>query len=122
MHGIHEIPVSMDGVAGISQALVPRNGTFQYRFTADTPGTFMYHTHGNEARLDSGLYGAIVVRPRHPRPEEQHLAHDFVEMLTGWKIQSTAENHWTINGKEYPATQVDEREAAASASAFAGSA
>jgi ZIP family zinc transporter len=106
LHGIHEIPVSMDGVAGISQALVPQNGTFQYRFTADTPGTFMYHTHGNEARLDSGLYGAIVVRPRHPRPEEQHLAHDFVEMLTGWKIQSTAENHWTINGKEYPATQV----------------
>ena len=106
MHGIHEIPLSMDGVAGISQALVPQNGSFQYRFTADTPGTFMYHTHNNEARLDSGLYGAIVVRPRHPRPEEQHLAHDFVEMLTGWKIQSTNENHWTINGKEYPATQV----------------
>lgn len=106
MHGIHEIPLSMDGVAGISQALVPQNGNFQYRFTADTPGTFMYHTHNNEARLDSGLYGAIVVRPKHPRPEEQHLAHDFVEMLTGWKIQSTNENHWTINGKEYPATQV----------------
>jgi ZIP family zinc transporter len=105
LHGIHEIPVSMDGVPGISQALVPQNGTFQYRFTADVPGTFMYHTHGNEALLDSGLYGAIVVRPRRPRPEEQHLAHDFVELLTGWKIQSTAENHWTINGKEYPATQ-----------------
>ena len=105
LHGIHEIPVSMDGVPGISQALVPRGGRYQYRFTADTPGTFMYHTHGNEAQLDSGLYGAIVVRPRHPRPEEAHLAHDFVEMITGWKIQSTAENHWTLNGKEYPATQ-----------------
>jgi zinc transporter, ZIP family len=105
LHGIHEIPLSMDGVPGISQALVPRGGHYQYRFTADTPGTFMYHTHGNEAQLDSGLYGAIVVRPRHPRPEEQHLAHDFVEMLNGWKIQSLAENHWTINGKEYPATQ-----------------
>jgi ZIP family zinc transporter len=105
LHGIHEIPIAMDGVPGISQALVPQNGSYQYRFTADTPGTFMYHTHGNEALLDSGLYGAIVVRPRHPRPEEQHLAHDFVEMLTGWHIQSGAENHWTINGKEYPATQ-----------------
>ncbi|HEY5348887.1 MAG TPA: multicopper oxidase domain-containing protein [Candidatus Lustribacter sp.] len=105
LHGIHEIPLSMDGVPGISQALVPHGGHYQYRFTADTPGTFMYHTHGNEAQLDSGLYGAIVVRPRHPRPEEQHLAHDFVEMLNGWKIQSSAENHWTINGKEYPATR-----------------
>lgn len=105
MHGIHEIPVSMDGVAGISQPLVPPGGHFQYRFTADVPGTFMYHTHGNEAQLDQGLYGAIVVLPRRPRPEEQHVAHDFVEMLTGWHIQSNAENHWTINGKEYPATQ-----------------
>ncbi len=105
LHGIHEIPVTMDGVPGISQAPVPQGGHYQYRFTADVPGTFMYHTHGNEAQLDSGLYGAIIVRPAHPRPEEQHLAHDFVELITGWKIQSAAENHWTLNGKEYPATQ-----------------
>jgi ZIP family zinc transporter len=106
LHGIHEIPISMDGVPGISQALVPQNGHYQYRFVADTPGTFMYHTHGNEALLDSGLYGAIVVKPTHPRPEEQHLAHDYVQLLNGWSIQSTAENHWTINGREYPATHL----------------
>ena len=105
LHGIHEIPLSMDGVPGISQALVPRGGHYQYRFTADVPGTFMYHTHDNEAQLDSGLYGAIIVRPTHPRPEEQNVAHDFVELITAWKIQSSAENHWTLNGKEYPATQ-----------------
>jgi zinc transporter, ZIP family len=105
LHGIHEIPISMDGVPGISQALVPQGGHYQYRFTADVPGTFMYHTHGNEAQLDSGLYGAIIVRPTHPRPEERNLAHDFVELITGWKIQSAVENHWTLNGKEYPATQ-----------------
>ncbi len=105
LHGIHEIPISMDGVAGISQAIVPQGGHFQYRFTADTPGTFMYHTHGNEAQLDAGLYGAIVVRPAHPRPEEQHVARDYIEMLTAWQIQSTGENHWTMNGKEYPATR-----------------
>jgi ZIP family zinc transporter len=106
LHGIHEIPVDMDGVPGISQAPVPQNGHYTYRFRADTPGTFMYHTHGNEAMLDSGLYGAIVVKPAHPRPEERHLAHDFVQLLNGWSIQSTNENHWTINGKEYPATQL----------------
>jgi ZIP family zinc transporter len=105
LHGIHEIPLSMDGVAGISQSLVQPGGRYQYRFVADTPGTFMYHTHGNERMLDSGLYGAIIVEPAHPRPEERNIAHDFVEMLTSWQIQSTAENHWTMNGKEYPATQ-----------------
>jgi zinc transporter, ZIP family len=104
LHGIHEIPVSMDGVAGISQPLVQQGGHFQYRFVADLPGTFMYHTHGNEARLDSGLSGAIVVEPAHPRPEERNIAHDFVELLTSWQIQSSTENHWTMNGKEYPAT------------------
>ena len=104
LHGIHEIPVSMDGVAGISQALVPQNGHYTYTFIADTPGTFMYHTHGMEAMLDSGLYGAIVVLPTHPRPEERNVKHDFVQLLNGWSIQSAAENHWTINGKEYPAT------------------
>ena len=106
LHGIHEIPITMDGVAGISQDLVPQNGHYTYRFVADTPGTFMYHSHGNEAMLDSGLYGAIVVHPTHPRPEEQNIKHDFVQLLNGWSIQSAAENHWTINGKEYPATHV----------------
>jgi zinc transporter, ZIP family len=103
MHGIHGIPVAMDGVAGISQALVPQGGGYTYRFVAGEPGTFMYHTHGNENMLDSGLYGAIVVLPTHPRPEERGLGHDFIEMLTSWKIQSATENTWTINGKEYPA-------------------
>jgi ZIP family zinc transporter len=104
LHGIHDIPVSMDGVGGISQALVPPGGHFTYRFVADTPGTFIYHTHDSEAMLNSGLYGAIVVIPAHPRPVEQHLAHDFVEMISSWQIQGGAENHFTLNGKEYPDT------------------
>jgi ZIP family zinc transporter len=105
MHGIHDIPVSMDGVAGISQPLVPRGGHFRYTFVADTPGTFIYHTHDDEAMLDSGLYGAIIVEPAHPRPVERGLGGDFLEVLSSWMIQSTSENHFTINGKEYPATQ-----------------
>ncbi len=72
---------------------------------ADTPGTFSGSAHGNENMLDAGLYGAIVVLPTHPRPVETGLGHDFIQMLTSWKIQSANENTWTINGKEYPATQ-----------------
>ncbi len=105
MHGVHDIPVAMDGVGGISQPLVPPGGRFVYRFVAGQPGTFIYHTHDDEAMLDSGLYGAIIVEPSDPRPIEQNLAHDFLEVISSWQIQSAAENHFTLNGKEYPATR-----------------
>lgn len=106
LHGVHDIPVDMDGVAGISQPLVPHGGHFVYRFVADQPGTFIYHTHDDEAMLDSGLYGAIIVEPAKPSPTERALAHDYLEVISSWQIQSAAENHFTLNGKEYPATRV----------------
>jgi ZIP family zinc transporter len=104
MHGIHEIPVSMDGVAGISQPLVMPGQSYRYAFTADIPGTFIYHSHDNEEMLNSGLYGAIVVLPARVVPAER-TARDYVEVLSSWAIQSLSENHFTINGKEYPYTQ-----------------
>jgi zinc transporter, ZIP family len=108
LHGIHDIPDSMDGVAGVSQPLVPPGGHFVYRFVADTSGTFIYHSHDQEAMLNSGLYGAIIVEPSHPLPYERGLGGDFLEMLSSWQIQSAAEDEFTINGKEYPLTQTIE--------------
>jgi zinc transporter, ZIP family len=105
LHGIHDIPVAMDGVGGISQSLVPQGGHFVYRFVADRAGTFIYHTHDNEAMLDSGLYGAIIVEPAHPLPDERNLSHDFLEVISSWQIRSGSENEFTLNGKEYPATR-----------------
>jgi ZIP family zinc transporter len=105
LHGIHDIPVDMDGVGGISQPLVPPGGHFVYRFVAAQPGTFIYHTHDDEAMLDSGLYGAIIVQPSSPPPVERNLARDYLEVISSWQIQSAAENHFTLNGKEYPATR-----------------
>ncbi|HEY0798609.1 MAG TPA: multicopper oxidase domain-containing protein, partial [Candidatus Baltobacteraceae bacterium] len=105
LHGIHGDDVSMDGVAGISQPLIaPGGGQFRYVFTAGQSGTFMYHSHGTDEMVDSGLYGGIVVEPAHPRPQER-VARDYLEMISAWKIQSDAENHFTLNGKSYPATQ-----------------
>ena len=103
LHGIRGGSDAMDGVAGISQPMVEPGGRFRYTFTANQPGTFIYHTHDNEQMVNSGLYGAIVVEPAHPRPEER-VQRDDVEMLSSWSIQSTSENHFTLNGKEYPAT------------------
>ncbi len=104
LHGIHSTAVDMDGVPGISQPLVQPGTTYRYQFVADQPGTFIYHTHSTEAMLESGLYGAIVVLPSHPLPVERNVARDYVEMVSSWMIQSATENHFTLNGKEYPAT------------------
>lgn len=105
LHGIHDIADTMDGVAGISQPLVPPGGKFTYRFIARDPGTFIYHTHDDEAMLDSGLYGVIIVDPAHPLSSERNVTRDFVEVISSWQIQSRAENHFTLNGKEYPDTK-----------------
>jgi ZIP family zinc transporter len=53
--------------------------------------------------LNSGLYGAIVVLPAHVTAAERS-DRDYVEVLSSWAIQSLSENHFTINGKEYPYT------------------
>ena len=103
LHGIHGIAPDMDGVAGISQPMVQRGGSYRYVFTASDPGTFIYHSHDNEEMVNSGLYGALIVLPAHPRLQER-ADRDYLEVLSSWTIQSLSENHFTINGKEYPYT------------------
>ncbi len=103
LHGIHGIPPDMDGVAGISQPMVQPGESYRYVFTANDPGTFLYHSHDNEEMVNSGLYGALIVLPSHPSPQER-ADRDYVEVLSSWTVQSLSENHFTINGKEYPFT------------------
>lgn len=62
-HG-YDVPAGDDGVAGVTQDAVLPGGSFVYRFVADQPGTYWYHTH--QDALDGiarGLYGALVVVP-----------------------------------------------------------
>ena len=40
---------------------------------------------------------------RGPDQDEERAQRDDVEMLSSWSIQNQTENHFTINGKEYPA-------------------
>ena len=105
LHGIHGAPAEMDGVAGISQPLVQPHHHFRYEFTASDDGTFIYHSHGSEAMVDAGLYGGIIVRPAHPRAVERGVKEDYLEVVSAWALGGGVEDHFTINGKEYPATQ-----------------
>ncbi len=52
---VHDIPVSMDGVGGISQPHSFRRAVrICSAFVADQPGTFIYHSHDDEAMLEFG--------------------------------------------------------------------
>jgi FtsP/CotA-like multicopper oxidase with cupredoxin domain len=68
-HGV-DVPNAEDGVAGVTQDAVPAGGSFTYRFVADQPGTYWYHSHQvSHAQVQGGLLGALVVTPRPPPPD-----------------------------------------------------
>nr|BFE88516.1 hypothetical protein GCM10020093_111170 [Planobispora longispora] len=66
-HG-YDVPNGEDGVAGVTQDAVMPGGAFTYRFLADVPGTYWYHSHQNPAEsVPRGLFGTLVVLPGRPR-------------------------------------------------------
>jgi len=102
-HGL-DVPADMDGVPGMSQPPVQPGQTFVYEFTASDPGTYIYHTHYDDLfQLDSGLYGAFVVDPA--KPAKDHYDRDYLMLVSSWRIHSTAENYFSIDGKSYPLTK-----------------
>jgi len=73
-HG-YDVPNGEDGVAGVTQDSVAPGGEFTYRFTADEPGTYWYHTHQAASEgVRRGLYGMLVVEPRGGVAESLDLA------------------------------------------------
>jgi nitrite reductase (NO-forming) len=51
------------------------NDSIHYRFAAEVPGVFMYHcgTAPVAAHIANGMYGALIVDPRTPRPRAKEL-------------------------------------------------
>ncbi|MCD2442695.1 multicopper oxidase domain-containing protein [Agromyces sp. SYSU K20354] len=73
-HG-YDVPNGEDGVAGVTQDSVAPGDRFTYRFTADQPGTYWYHTHQAASEgVRRGLYGMLVVEPRNGVAESLDLA------------------------------------------------
>ncbi|MBV8081440.1 MAG: multicopper oxidase domain-containing protein [Candidatus Eremiobacteraeota bacterium] len=99
-HGM-DVPAAMDGTPGFSQPPVPPGQSFVYQFVVRQPGTYIYHTHVDDLnQLDRGLYGAVVVEPATPAgpPPDR----DYLMLISSWKIYSSTENYFSINGKSYP--------------------
>ncbi len=80
-HGI-DVPNSADGVAGVTQNAVEPGQSYVYRFFANDPGTYWYHSHQfSEAETDGGLYGTIIVAPAKPT---FHADVDYSVALHEW--------------------------------------
>jgi FtsP/CotA-like multicopper oxidase with cupredoxin domain len=85
-HGV-DVPNAEDGVSGVTQDAVLPGDLHVYRFRAEQAGTFWYHTHQAAAEeVKRGLFGPLVIEPRHPLPEGTLdlalIAHDFEGIAT----------------------------------------
>lgn len=79
-HGIL-LPTGMDGVPGLSFAGINPGQTFTYRFDVRQSGTYWYHSHSG-FQEQTGLYGAIVIDPRHRDPIASDR--DYTVLLSDW--------------------------------------
>jgi manganese oxidase len=108
------LPNGMDGVTGLNQKPIARGETFVYEFTLRHAGTFMYHSHFDEAtQLAFGLVGMFVVHPR--RPRGPRVERDFALLAHEWRIDAGTRrpdpvemsdfNVATFNAKAFPGTE-----------------
>ncbi|QHC24524.1 multicopper oxidase family protein [Streptomyces sp. GS7] len=78
-HGV-QIRNDMDGSPDITQRAVKAGATYDYLFTANTPGTHWIHPHVG-VQLDRGLYAPLIIEdPREPLSYD----HEWVVMIDDW--------------------------------------
>ncbi len=83
-HGV-DLPNAEDGVAGVTQDAVAPGERQVYRFVAEDPGTYWYHSHQvSHEQVREGLFGVLVVDPAEPGRELDVTAavHNYDEQLT----------------------------------------
>jgi FtsP/CotA-like multicopper oxidase with cupredoxin domain len=109
-HGQLGLSQEMDGVPATSSTVNPGK-EFVYTFTAENPGTMMYHCHvSTYYHVDMGMYGAFIVEPK---DEKKDWDKEYTFILDDWAVGTmdpfTATtkrdyNYFTINGKSFPET------------------
>jgi len=83
-HGFH--PANMDGVF----EQIDPGGSFVYEFDAPPFGLQLYHCHTMPLKrhIAKGLYGAMIIDPKRPRPK----AHEMVMVMNGFDVNFDGEN------------------------------
>ncbi|MFM2105314.1 MAG: hypothetical protein RL338_346 [Chloroflexota bacterium] len=96
-HGVEFDDFFQDGVPFVTQKPFAPGERYTYEFTANRPGSLMYHSHHNATdQVGRGLLGAFIVDPKDPTPDERYDR----EYL--W-ISNDALGGFTINGHGFPA-------------------
>jgi FtsP/CotA-like multicopper oxidase with cupredoxin domain len=96
-HGVEFDDFFQDGVPFVTQKPFAPGETYTYEFTANRPGSMMYHSHHNATdQVGRGLLGAFIVDPAKPRAEDK-VDRDYV-----W-ISNDVLGGFTINGHGFPA-------------------
>jgi FtsP/CotA-like multicopper oxidase with cupredoxin domain len=117
------------GAAGLlTTEAAATNGTVSYRFTAGSPGTYLYESGSDIAKqLEMGLYGALIVRPSLGAnyaygattafdPSREYLLllseidsdlHHAVETGATYDVNARRDRYFAINGREFPDTIQD---------------
>ena len=111
--GIHfhgqKLPNNMDGVPFVTQEPIMPGESFTYEFVARTSGSHMYHSHHNATdQVGRGLLGAFIVEPRDP-PRRYDQLYGVTQDIV-W-ISNDSLGGFTINGRGFPATSADRRDA-----------
>jgi FtsP/CotA-like multicopper oxidase with cupredoxin domain len=96
-HGVEFDDFFMDGVPFVTQKPFAPGESFTYEFTANRPGSLMYHSHHNATdQVGRGLLGAFVVEPKSPTKDDR-FDRDYV-----W-ISNDSLGGFTVNGHGFPA-------------------
>ena len=96
-HGIEFDDFFQDGVPFVTQKPFAPGESYTYEFTANRPGSLMYHSHHNATdQVGRGLLGAFIVDPKKPTAADK-VDRDYV-----W-ISNDSLGGFTINGHGFPA-------------------
>jgi len=85
-HGLI-VPMSMDGVPGVSFAGIKPGETFVYKFPVRQYGTYWAHSHSGGQEL-LGVYAPLIIEPAEPEPFSYDR--DYVVMLSDWSFENPA--------------------------------
>ena len=83
-HGLL-LPNKEDGVPYLTTAPIVAGGTHTFTFPLRQHGTYWYHSHDLQEQL--GLYGALVILPKQPRPALK----EYVLLLSDWTDEQPGE-------------------------------
>jgi FtsP/CotA-like multicopper oxidase with cupredoxin domain len=96
-HGVEFDDFFQDGVPFVTQKPFAPGETYTYEFTANRPGSLMYHSHHNATdQVGRGLLGAFIVDPKNPTADDK-VDRDYI-----W-ISNDELGGFTINGHGFPA-------------------